>query len=217
LTSHRPDTSVDPAVSFFGQGASLADAHDASSTQAEVGGSGSESGDGYDDLEDEFAPQPRRKLGKLTLLLVAVLVAGLGVIGGVELQKHYGTTNSTTASGFPGLGGRGVTGGTGGFPGGGAWPGAAGNGSTGAAGSGGSTGTSSTATTPAVIGQISSISGQTMVVKNLGGKEITVHLTNTTTITKSFSVADLAAGQTVTVAGTTGTDSTITATSVTVQ
>ena len=204
MTSHYPDAATNESgASFFSPDATSTD------TIEPAGDGPGTTGDDFDDLEDEFAPQPRRKLGKLTVLLAAVLVGGLGVIGGVELQKHLGTSSSA-ASGCAALA-RGGTGGTSGFPGGGSFPG--GGGST----SSSSTGSGSTATTPAVIGQIASISGQTMVVKNLGGKEVTVHLTNTTTITKSYSAPALAAGQTVSVAGTTGTDSSVTATSVTVQ
>lgn len=205
MTSHYPDAATDQSgASFFSPDATSTD------TIEPAGDGPGTNGDGYDELDDEFAPQPRRKLGKLTVLLAAVLVAGLGVIGGVELQKHLGASSSSPASGFAALAGRGVTGETGGFPGGGSFPGAGGS-------TGSTSGTGSTTTTPAVIGQIASISGQTMVVKNLGGKEVTVHLTNTTTVTKSYSAPALAVGQTVTVAGTTGADSSVTATSITVQ
>ena len=67
---------------------------------------------------------------------------------------------------------------------------------------------------PAVIGQIVSVTGDTVVVKNLGGQMITVKLSDTTTITQAATAADLKAGQNVTVSGTTGADGTVTATAV---
>jgi Domain of unknown function (DUF5666) len=216
LTSHRPDTATDPGgSSFFTEDGTLTDTAETAYPQTEGDDPGTGAGDGYDELDEEFAPQPRRKLGRLTVVLAAVLVAGLGVVGGVELQKHYGTSSSSTASGFPGAAGR--AGLTGGGEGGGGFAGFGGTGAGSGTGGATSTSTGSTANVPAVIGSIVSISGQTMVVKNLGGKQITVHLTDTTTITKSYATAALAAGQTVSVSGSTGADSSVTATSVTVQ
>ena len=68
-----------------------------------------------------------------------------------------------------------------------------------------------------MIGTIVSVNATSMVVKNFGGKEITVALSGDTTVSKSATAADLAAGQTVTVVGTTGVDGSVTASSVTAK
>jgi hypothetical protein len=175
-----------------------------------------------DDVDSEFAPQPRRRLGKLTIGLAALLVAGGGFLAGVQVQQH--TTSSTAAGGFAGAAARrgtgtgaGGTGGTGAFGGAGGFAGGTRGGAatgTGAeAGTGGTT-SGTTSTIPAIIGQIVSVSGDTVIVKNLGGKEITVKLSTTTPVTQTGTAADLKSGQNVTVSGSTGSDGTVTATSV---
>jgi hypothetical protein len=174
----------------------------------------------YDELDSEFAPQPRKRLGKLTIALAALLVAGAGFLGGLQVQQHEGS--STTANPFAAAAARRGTGtgtgGFGGFGGGGTGTGAGTGGGTGTGtGTGAGTGTGGGAATtsiPAVIGQIVSVSGDTVIVKNLGGKEVTVKLSGTTTITQTATATDLKPGQNVTVSGTTGTDGTVTATTV---
>jgi hypothetical protein len=172
-----------------------------------------------DELESEFAPQPRRRLGLLTVLLAGLLVAGAGFLVGVQVQKHQSSTTAAgTAANRRGTGITGFTpGGAGGF-GGGALGGAGGGAGAGAAGgtggTGGTGGAGGTAAIPAVIGQIVSVTGDTVVVKNLGGKLITVKLSAGTKVTQAATAADLKAGQTVTVSGTTEADGTVTATTV---
>jgi hypothetical protein len=173
--------------------------------------------DGDDELDSEFAPQPRRRLGKLTA----------GFLGGLQVQKHEGTTASSAASAFGrrgtgtgtgstgtvGFGGGGFTGrGTGGTGGTGTTGGTGGAGGSDSGGTGSSG--STTSSIPAVIGQIVSVSGDTVVVKNLGGKMITVKLSGTTTITQVVTPTDLKPGQNVTVSGTTAADGTVDATNV---
>ena len=168
-----------------------------------------------DELDEEFAPRPKAKLGAATIALAALLLAGLGFIVGVYVQKHDGPTSNTNtaaaafanrarAGGFTGEGGGGFGGGA---PAGGGAAGGAGG------GTGGGTGGTS-ATTPAVIGTVVSVNGNTMVVKNFAGKEITVTLSGDTSVTKAATAADLTAGQSVTVSGATGTDGSVTASSV---
>lgn len=179
-----------------------------------------------DDTEDEFAPRPKRRLGKLTILLAAMLVAGAGFLGGVQLQKHSGDTSSGRAGargGFSRAGGGFPTSLPGDFSGGfsGGF-GGRGQGSGGGASAQPSAQPSAAqaatpaaqAATPAVIGTIVSVSGDTMVVKNFGGKLVTVTLTSGTAITKSVGASELQKGATVTVSGTTGADGKITATAV---
>ena len=54
-----------------------------------------------------------------------------------------------------------------------------------------------------MIGTVSRLTGTTLVVKNLGGKSVTVHLTTATTVTVSVKNKTLKVGQTVAVVGTT--------------
>jgi hypothetical protein len=181
-----------------------------------------------DDLDSEFAPRPRARLGALTIGLAALLVAGAGFLAGVQVQQHSGSSSSTnplaaaaarragagTATGAAGAGGGfgGFAGGRGGGTGAGAGAGGTGAGGTATGGTG--TGSTGTTSIPAVIGQIVSITGDTVVVKNLGGQMITVKLSDTTTVTQAATTTDLKAGQNVTVSGTTGADGTVTATAV---
>jgi len=177
-----------------------------------------------EDYDDEFAPQPRQKLGKFSGLLAAVLVLGLGFLGGILVQKHTGSSSSSRTPTFSlpagaragtGTGGAGTgrTGGFGGFGGGAPGGGADATSSAGPAGSG----SGAAAGNLAVVGQIVSVSGDTVVVKNLGGKQVTVHLSGDTKITITVTAASLKAGQTVAVSGTTGADGSVSATSVTGQ
>jgi hypothetical protein len=174
------------------------------------------------DYDDEFAPQPRQKLGRLSAVLAAVLVLGLGFLGGILVQKHTGTssTRATTFGAGTGAGGAagaraafgaGGAGRAGGFGGGGAT--ATGNAGAGTAGGGAPTGGAATSTL-AVVGQIVSVKDDTVVVKNLGGKDVTVHLSGDTKITVTITAASLKAGQSVAVSGRTGADGSVTATSV---
>jgi len=179
---------------------------------AGAGGGGDHFDDADDELDAEFAPQPRKRLGKLTIGLAALLVAGAGFLGGLQVQKHEGSTS--TVNPFAAAAARRGTG-TGGTAGGGGFGGFGGATGTGTGGgAGGTTGGTGTSTIPAVIGQIVSASGNTVVVKNLGGQEVTVKLSDTTIISQTATAADLKAGQNVTVSGTTGADGTVTATSV---
>lgn len=168
----------------------------------------------FDDADDEFAPRPRQKLSRASWLLVAAFVLGLGFLGGVLVQKHDGST--TTGSGLTAAGARAAFGGAarGGF---GGAAGAEGGAAGGLGGAAGGTGSGSASTVPAVIGQVVSVDAQTLVVKNLGGTQVTVHLTSTTTVTKALTTADLKAGQTVAVSGTTAADASVTATNITIQ
>jgi hypothetical protein len=186
------------------------------------------------DEDDDFLPKPKAKLGRMSLILAAVLVAGAGFLGGIWTQKNHGTAAGAATGGFGtrqgitgaqtgegGFGGRTGTGtgagGTGTGIGAGTGTGAGGTGTgtgTGAGGTG--TGGGTTAAVPAVIGTVTVLTGSEMVVQNLGGKQVSVHLSATTTVSKKFGVADLTVGKTVSVAGTTAADGSVTATLVTV-
>jgi len=155
-----------------------------------------------DDLELE--PMAKRRLHPLTGALLLALFGIAAFAGGVAVQKSHGTA---AASGVPT-----------GFP--AALAGGFGNlgGPAGAAGATGST-SSSSAASAAVIGQVVSISGSTLTVRNFGGKTVIVHLPAGTTVSRTTSVplSTLVAGSTVTVAGTTGSDGSVTATAVTTR
>lgn len=162
--------------------------------------------DGFDDLDLE--PATTRRIHPLTASLLVALVAVGAFAGGVAVQKSKGTAASV--AGLPG--GLGARGAFGEFPGG---PGGAGVGGA-ATGTGGGTGAAASA---AVIGQVVSISGNTLTIKNFGGKTVVVHLPAGTTVSKttSTSLSSLSAGTTVSVAGTTAADGSVTATAITTR
>jgi hypothetical protein len=137
----------------------------------------------------------------------------------------------TRGLGYGGAGGAGGAGGYGsfgGFAGGaGAGTGVAGQGQgqqggsaagtgSGAAGSG-AAGSGAAAATPVVVGTVSKLSGSTLVVKNFGGKSVTVKITAATTFSlpAKLAVSGLKKGTSVSVAGSTAKDGTVTASSVT--
>lgn len=167
--------------------------------------------DPAENLDEEFTPHRREGLGTVTMLLAVLVLAGGGFLAGAYVQQTHTPVSAarvTRAGGAAGGVGR-----------------ATGRGATAAAGAG--TGAapaptgSSTATAPpsaqagpAVIGQIIKVTGNTLLVQNLAGKQVTVTLTQDTTVTKAATTRDLATGQTVTVGGTTGPDGTVDATTV---
>ena len=166
-----------------------------------------------DDLD--LLAENGRKVTRVTVLLMAAVLAGVAFLGGVVVQKQWGSASS---SGFPGggtaaagrQGGYGQTGGFGGAAGGyggaaGGFGGAAPEGGTtqgtggGAAGgaAGGATGGTAAggtaggatggtaAATPVVVGTVTKVSGRTLTVKNFGCKSITVKVPKGTTISNS--------------------------------
>ena len=161
--------------------------------------------------DDEYGPAPaaQRRIPLMTGLLVLGVALALSFTGGVLVQKHHDA--STTS----------VTAGPGAFPAGG-FPGGAGavipNGTapTGPSASGDSTATTSG---PVVIGTVVGVKGKTMTVKDLGGKQHVVHLTATTTATRTTDdpVDALTAGTTVLVEGTTNADGSVGATAITTR
>lgn len=164
------------------------------------------------DVDEEFAPRRRQRLGRPTAALAVLVVAAGGFLAGAYVQKTQAPAAASAAgrptgggAAFAGVGrGAGRTGGTG---------------ATTATGAGGTasppTSSPSTADSgPAVIGQIVKVSGNTVVVQNLGGQQVTVTLNSDTAITKAATASDLAPGQTVTVSGNTGSGGAVDATTV---
>ena len=64
--------------------------------------------------EEDYLPQPPRRMGRLTVALLVTLIAGVGVLGGVQIERMaggQGSVGSGTAvpsgAGFPGGAGQG--------------------------------------------------------------------------------------------------------------
>jgi hypothetical protein len=166
-------------------------------------------------LDVDWLAAPSRR-SRFRVGLLAALAILLIFLGGVEVQKRWGATDSSSVSGA------GPTGGS--FPGGGSFPsgGLGGSFPSGSQNSsqtptGTSSGTAGTST-PAVIGKLIRIHGHTWTVKDLGGKTHTVKVTGKTTLTRSFARATrpVRTGGSVTVQGTTN-GGTVTATAITIR
>ena len=157
------------------------------------------------DIDDEFGTPParHRRVPPISGLLALGVVLALTFTGGVLTQKHHDASTTASSSGFPSLG-------AGGFP--------AGLGGAAPTGSSGGSGAATT-TGPAVIGTVVKVVGQTMTVKDLGGKSHVIHLTGTTKATKSSTVdpGAITTGTTVSVSGTTGADGSVSATTITTR
>jgi hypothetical protein len=162
-----------------------------------------------DVYEDEWEPEPdqdtlparprRRLVTPVTTALAALLVAALGFIGGVQVQKHQGAGNggtSATPASFAAAGARGggagAGGARGGFPGGG---GAQGN---------------------ATVGSVANKHGSTLYVKDGNGNTVRVKTTTHSKInrTAATSAGAIHPGDTVVVQGTKSSNGTITATQI---
>lgn len=130
---------------------------------------------------------PKRRWTRITAALGGLLMVVGGFAGGIEVEKQWGAS-STTATGPAG-------GFTGGFPGGGQ-PG----------------GTATTGTT----GTVQKVDGTTIYVQTADGTVVTVKTDSGTAVSTATDgqLADVKAGQSVTVQGATGTDGSVTATSV---
>jgi hypothetical protein len=165
---------------------------------------------GLDEPSGSYLPgRPRRRLlNKLTVPLLALLLAAIGFLAGIEVQKGQGSTGSTSVAGtsFPtaGVAARGRAGAPGAtrgkFPS-GLVPGASGFG----AASGGAT-----------TGTVSSVSGRTIDVKTTSGNTIEVTLNSATKLKKELSVTRNAIhpGDSITVQGLSGKGGSIRASSI---
>jgi hypothetical protein len=135
-------------------------------------------------LDDDLPLRPRRRLlTPVTGVLAGVLLAGLGFIGGVEVQKHQG---ATTASAVAGVGARGLAGAR-----------------SGAAGAGTGGGPAPTAGT----------SGSVIYVKDASGTTIRVRTTSASKVTRTASstAEGIHPGDSVVVLGATAKSGTVTA------
>lgn len=156
----------------------------------------------------DVSPPSRRSVA-VTRVLVALLLVALGATAGMWwASRTLSTTGGRDVAASGGL----PSGGTlpSGFPSGA--PGGSGQGTTGQGGTG-----SAVAGTGAAIttGTVKLVDGDTVYVATSDGKVVKVKVATTTTVSRAASIADVKAGSTVVVAGTTGSDGTVTATSVT--
>lgn len=172
----------------------------------------------YDDSFDDALPaRPRASyLTPLTALLMALILGGVGFYVGIRVEKSsQGSSGagSSLARAFSGAGGfAGAAGGTSttgatsrtGLSGAGSFASRFGAGGFGGAGGG-------------TAGSVSSISGNTLYVKEASGNTVKVKLTAATKVSKTESVSrrKVYPGDEVVIAGSTGSNGTVSATSVT--
>jgi hypothetical protein len=178
-----------------------------------------------DGLAEELAhAAPKRWWNRGTVVLAGIVLLVGGFVGGLQAQKHWGTA-STTAAGFPGAAagaGAGRYGGGTGRTGAGAYGGGNFGGGFGQGGTGTGTGTGTGAGTAApaasgASGTVKLVDGSTIYVQEADGTVVTVNTNSKTTVAAASKtkLSSIKAGQKVTVAGATGSDGTVTATSVT--
>jgi hypothetical protein len=159
-----------------------------------------------EDVDDgSLPPRPRRRLvTPLAAALVAVLVAALGFIGGVQVQKHEDKGGSGSGSGaqaaLASARGGAAGGARSGFGGGRGFGGASGGGSQ---------------STP-TVGSVANKHGSTLYVKDSNGNTVKVKTTSHSKIsrTASTSAGAIHPGDTVIVQGTKSSSGTITATQI---
>ena len=151
-------------------------------------------------LAAELLARRRKKLPALTAALALAVAIALGLIGGVEAQKHWGASSSAAATGrpagFAGFAGRG-----GGAPGGGG----------GFAGLGGAAGGGTN-------GTVTLIKGSTLYVTDASGNTVQVKTTAGSTVKKTVSgtIKSVHPGDSVTVTGTQNSDGSYSASAITI-
>lgn len=138
---------------------------------------------------------PRRRLGRSGVLLIALLVGAIGFDVGVRIEKGQIGSSSTASAATSAPSGQG---GFSGAPSGARFPGAGG------AGGGAS------------IGTVASLNDRTIYVKTVSGNTVKVRLVSATKVSKSLSVSRkaLRPGDSVVVQGASGSNGTLTATSI---
>jgi hypothetical protein len=165
--------------------------------------------DDDDDLTAVLTRRPRAKLPSITLILVAIVVASAGFLGGALVGKHYGSSSSgNLAAAFRGLAARASSSASAGSGAGGTGTGAGGSGTGGRGGlfGGGN----------ATIGTIKLIDGGTVYVQTTAGDIVQVATSAGTKVTVSSTVPvkDLQPGETVIVQGSKNSSGAIAATSI---
>lgn len=177
--------------------------------------------DDYDDgFDDDMPVRPRASyLTPLTALLMALILGGVGFYVGIRVEKSQdssGTGGSSLARAFSGASGfAGAAGGT------------SKTGATSRTGATGTAGAGSFASRFAAggfggaaggtVGSVSSVSGNTLYVKETNGNTVKVKLTGATKLSKSETVSrkKVYPGDEVVVAGNASSNGTVNATSVT--
>jgi len=170
-----------------------------------------------DDLTKELAhAAPKTWFNRTTMVIGGLVLIVGGFLGGIQVQKHYGSSASTNTlanarANAASLFGRGGAGGTGGFGGTGGLGGTGGTGTAGGAGRG--TATAAAAQT----GKITLVDGSTIYVTLANGNVLIVTTNSSTKVSVSTTskVSALKAGETVSVGGTPDSSGNVTATSVT--
>ncbi|MDY7083720.1 MAG: hypothetical protein SYR96_01315 [Actinomycetota bacterium] len=158
---------------------------------------------------------PRRWWNRGTVVLGAIVLVVGGFAGGLQAQKQWGTPATPAAGrafgGGQNPGGSAAAGGMPNFGGGQAQGGQAPGGQ--AQGGQAQGGTAVTAAT----GKVKLVNGTTIYVETADGQVVTVKTDSRTSVstTTKGKVSDVKAGQSVTIQGSTGSDGTVTATSVT--
>jgi hypothetical protein len=148
--------------------------------------------------QDELPRRPRRRLATpVTATLGAVLIAALGFIGGVQVQKAAGDSTTATPAGAAARGGFGGARGGGGAGGG--------------AGAGGQTGASD-----ATVGSVANVAGKSIYVTDSSGNTVRVKTDKNSKVTRNAvsRVGAVHPGDTVVVQGTKASSGTVTATSI---
>ncbi len=149
------------------------------------------------DLEEELPRRERRRLvTPVGIAAAVVVIAALGFLGGVQVQKSRGDTATPTgrfaAGGFPGAGGR--------------------TGAQGGAGAGGG----AAAQTDATVGQVSSVDGKTIYVDDATGNTVKVKLAKGGKVTRTAvtGASSIHPGDTVIVQGEAASSGTVVASSI---
>ena len=151
-----------------------------------------------DDLDARLAAAaPRQWANRATYVLLTLVIAVAGFVGGAQVQKHFGTPAAAASGDTGGPAGR-ATGAAGAFPGAGAGRQSAAPGGQGARG---------------ITGTVKLVDGTTVYIETADGQTITVRTNGSTTVSTPGTLADITVGATVTVQGQT-TDGTVTATSI---
>jgi hypothetical protein len=162
-----------------------------------------------DSLAEELAKAaPKRWWNTTTVALSGIVLLVGGFVGGLEVQKQWGTAATPAArGGAAGYNGQNRGAGGYGFPGGGQR----------GTGQGATPGASAAAA--GTTGTVKLVDGATIYLQTPDGTVVTVKTDAKTTVSTAAKgkVSDVKAGQSVTVQGATGSDGTVTATSVTAQ
>lgn len=163
--------------------------------------------DNDDELTAVLTRRPRAKLPSLTVVLVVVVVASAGFIGGIMVGKHYGSSGSgSLAARFGAFAAAGASRAAGAGPGSRTALGGAGGLRSGGAFAGGN----------ATVGTIKLIDGGTVYVQTPAGDIVQVSTSPGTKVTASSTVPvkDLQPGETVIVQGSRNSSGGVSATSI---